>query len=60
MSLIKRQMDLKLDMKNNQKNYEKIIDQAADEISNFVNSANFENYLKNFVNKSIIRKKFFN
>ena len=40
--LNKRQMDLKLDIENNQKNYEKIIDQAADEISNFVNSANFE------------------
>ena len=41
--LNKRQMNLKLDIENNQKNYEKIIDQAADEISNFVNSANFEN-----------------
>ena len=40
--LNKRQMNLKLDIENNQKNYEKIIDQAADEISNFVNSANFE------------------
>ncbi len=40
--LNKRQNDLKFEIENNQKKYEKILDQATDEISNFVNSTNFE------------------
>ena len=49
---------MKNEIEINQKNYEKLIDEAADEISSFVEKANLENLiLKNFVNKSEIRKK---
>ena len=50
--------NLKIEIETNQKNYEKLIDEAANEISSFVEKANLEKFILNYlVNKSEIRKK---